>query len=148
MSVGLHIHSVNYISIASSFHLSRFLVFCRLNILLDFDEIYTLALNIILKILTWYLNGFRVKQSNMSVYHIMQSFMQLNSYSFHRLFFTNAYIIRKKIYISSCLMTLDMPRLICYALFHFNLFCVWYIKRSCLGNFYTFTKNIRMNHTK
>ena len=35
-------------------------------------------------------------------------------------------------------MTLAMPRLMCVAFFHFNLFCVWYIKRSCLGNFYTF----------
>ena len=35
-------------------------------------------------------------------------------------------------------MTLVMPRLMGVALFHFKLFCVWYIKRSCLGDFYTF----------
>jgi len=36
-----------------------------------------------------------------------------------------------------------MSRLVDVALFHFNLFCVWNIKRSCLGNFYTFYENMR-----
>ena len=39
MSVGLHIHFVKYISTVNCFHLYSFLVFCSLNMLLDFDEI-------------------------------------------------------------------------------------------------------------
>ena len=38
MSVGRHIYPVNYISIAKYFYPSSYLVFCSLNILLDFDE--------------------------------------------------------------------------------------------------------------
>ena len=61
------------------FHMSSFPVLCSFNILLDFDEVYTLALNMSFNTLAWYLDGCRVKQSNLSVYQGMQSIILFNS---------------------------------------------------------------------